>query len=213
MTEWRLYPDHDVPPVSTYEFHADRERAPHLEQSVHRDRLERARDFVVLAAGLILDAQRYREVITVSDLGCGDGGLLQLLGDVKGIDAWGYDFHPASQAGWAERGVRAEAVDVFGVEGGGIGGRGVLIGDIAVCTEVLEHIADPHKAVRWIAGQATYFVASSPATETDLSHDEAHAWAWDMEGYRALLEGAGFEIERHVQVGMFQVILGRSVYS
>lgn len=209
MTEWRLYPDHDVPPVSTFDFHADRPRAPHLEQPVHWGRLIKARDFVALAAQMIeanSPLGHYPRPFTVSDLGCGDGGLLQLLGQLEGVDAWGYDFCPANQAGWAERGVTAEALDVFGEDVGR-----VKVGEIAVCTEVLEHIADPHKAVRWIAGQASYLVASSPATETDLSHDECHAWAWDMAGYRDLLEGGGFAVERHVQVGQFQVILGRSV--
>lgn len=43
MTEHRLFPDGTVPHVSTPAFHAHRERAPHLEQPVHRERRQQAR--------------------------------------------------------------------------------------------------------------------------------------------------------------------------
>lgn len=195
--EYRIYPEGTVPYPSTAEFHADRERAPHLEQPIHQGRLH-------LAEQMIRDAVAQAGILaTVSDLGCGDGGLLSL---VQGyVPAWGYDFAPSNQAGWAERGVQAEALDVFGADR-----DSVRLGSIVVTTEVLEHLADPHGVVGWIAGTARYLVASSPWTETDVSHDACHTWAWDMEGYRALLEGAGFDILRHEQSGMFQVILGKN---
>lgn len=204
--EWRLFAEGETPWVSTAEFHADRERAPHLEQPVHRPRLEKAAEFVVIASAemypLTGDAAAWTPG-TVSDLGCGDGGLLSLLSNFMGIEAWGYDFQPSNAAGWRERGVAARTLDAFGA-----GRAQVIPGDISVCTEVLEHLADPHEVVRWIAQVSTYLVASSPWTESDQSHDACHAWAWDMDGYRALLEENGFQVLRHEKVGMFQVILG-----
>lgn len=195
--EYRIYPEGTIPYPSTAEFHADRERAPHLEQPIHQGRLN-------LAEQMIRDAVTQAGILaTVSDLGCGDGGLLSL---VQGyVPAWGYDFSPANQAGWIERGVTAESLDVFGKDR-----NSVRLGTIAVTTEVLEHLADPHGVVRWIAETSRFLVASSPWTETDLSHDACHTWAWDMEGYRSLLEDAGFDILRHEQSGMFQVILGKN---
>ena len=92
MAEWKLF-DGDQAHVSTAEFHAHRERAPHLEQSGHRDRLLTAASFVMTAVGL--------GARSASDLGCGDGGLLSLL--AGRVDAWGYDFQPSNAAGWAER--------------------------------------------------------------------------------------------------------------
>lgn len=204
MAEYRLYPQGQTPHVSTAEFHADRERAPHLEQPVHQPRLYKALDYVHQATALSGVGMGKLIELTVSDLGCGDGGLLQLLAR-DDVDSWGYDFQPSNAAGWAERGVQAYALDVFGVDRGS-----VHLGDISVCTEVLEHLEDPHGAVEWIAQSSQWLVASSPHTETDISHDACHAWAWDMDGYRALLEGVGFEVIRHEAVGMFQVILGRS---
>lgn len=194
MAEWKLF-DGPVPYVSTAEFHADRPRARHLEQELHRPRLERAAEFV--ADGV----RRLGGSATVSDLGCGDGGLLSLIQGLT--EAWGYDFAPANAAGWPERGVKADALDVFGVDR-----DRVRFGDITCVTEVLEHLADPHDAVRWIGENSTAIVASSPWNERPGAHDECHAWAFDAAGYRSLIEQGGFEVVRHAQVGQFQVVLG-----
>lgn len=200
MTEWRLT-DEPVPHVSTAEFHADRPRAPHLEQPVHRPRLELAAALVSIAATLH-SGRTGGTRATLSDLGCGDGGLLSLVQDGL-AEAWGYDFSPANAEGWPERGVTAEALDVFGADS-----DRVRFGDITAATEVLEHIADPHGAVRWIGEHSAFIVASSPWNETPDHHDECHAWAFDMEGYRALIEQGGFRILRHERVMQFQVVLG-----
>lgn len=199
--EWRLFPEGEIPHVSTAEFHADRERAPHLEQPIHKARLEKAAEFAV-------DAVSRVHLASVSDLGCGDGGLLSLLMHQHGIESlWGYDFQPSNAAGWVERGVTAYPLDAFGADR-----SQVQLGNVSVCTEVLEHLSNPHGAVRWIAHHSQYLVASSPYTENDISHDACHAWAWDQEGYAALLNNHGWEVVRHETVGMFQVIMGRSRY-
>jgi len=175
--------------VATAAFHANRERAPHLEQDMHRDRLHRT-------------AQLIRTVHpnSVVDLGCGDGGLLSLITD---IDSWGYDFQPSNTAGWAERGVTAELRDVLHP------GADVRWGELAVLTEVLEHVTDPHGVVRWTARHAKYVVASSPHSETPHNHAEEHAWAWDVDGYRDLFS-PHWEILSHDTVGWCQIVLGRS---
>lgn len=201
MTEYRFFLEGTVPHVSTPEFHQHRERAPHLEQEVHQGRLHKAFEFAIHA--LQEHAPRVDRDVTLSDLGCGDGGLLSLLRGVVGLDSWGYDFQPSNAAGWAERGVEAQETDVFGPY------RDLLnIGDISVTTEVLEHLAMPHQVVRWIGTRSRYLVASSPWNETPESHDECHAWGWDQDGYRALLVQGGFEVLRHETVGQFQVVLG-----
>lgn len=195
MTEWKFFDD--VAHVSTFEFHEHRERAAHLEQPIHRPRLAKAAELVFDAAGS-LDAGN----ATVSDLGCGDGGLLSVV--QRHVDeAWGYDFAPANVAGWAERGVKAEQVDAFGESR-----DQVRFGAITVVTEVLEHLADPHGSVRWIGENSPFIVASSPHDEGPWWHDECHAWAFDRDGYRALIEQGGYRILRHEDAGRFQVILG-----
>lgn len=199
MAEYRLF-EGDVPFVSTAEFHADRERAPHLEQTFHQERMHRAAEFV----RLVTDRAPLKER-TVSDLGCGDGGLLSLLSGPGGIEAWGYDFCPANEAGWIERGVNGTALDVFGSDW-----DDVDIGAVVVMTEVLEHLADPHGVLRRIRERgARFLVCSSPWNERPGAHSAEHAWAWDLEGYAAMIEAAGWTITRHEQAGLFQVVLAK----
>lgn len=200
MTEWKLF-EGDVPYVSTAEFHADRPRAPHLEQEFHQGRLYRAAEFV----RLITDRQPVKDRM-VSDLGCGDGGLLSLLKGPGDISAWGYDFSPANSAGWAERDVNGTALDVFGADW-----DRVSIGRVAVMTEVLEHVADPHGVLHRVRERgAKWLVCSSPWNENQNNHCEEHAWAWNLEGYVNMIQNAGWTIERHEQVGLFQVVLAKA---
>lgn len=197
MSEWKLF-EEDVPFVSTAAFHADRERAPHLEQESHKERLYLAADMVRQATESIVSGTH------ISDLGCGDGGLLSLVQHLPGVDeAWGYDFCPANEAGWFERGVSAHQADVFGADQGI-----VRTGNIVIMTEVLEHLADPHRVLRWVR-KARFLVCSSPWNEHPAQHCPEHAWAWDLEGYAGMIAGAGWQVIRHEQAGLFQVVLAR----
>jgi 2-polyprenyl-3-methyl-5-hydroxy-6-metoxy-1,4-benzoquinol methylase len=192
--------------VSTFEFHEHRERAPHLEQPVHQPRLSMAYDFIRDAAD---NASWNRtQPLKLVDLGCGDGGLLSRISRLAFIDAEGFDFQPSNKAGWEERNVTATAlnfVESFDE---------VPDADIYVITECLEHLTDPHDMLAKIATrkaphtEAVRVVASSPWTESDISHDACHAWAWDEQGYRLMFRDAGFKVERQETIGMFQVILG-----
>lgn len=195
MTAWKLF-DGDVAHVSTAEFHEHRDRADHLGDPWHRPRLLKAAELVRLAIAQL-------EQPTVSDLGCGDGGLLSLIKDEA--EAWGYDFAPANAAGWPERGVKAEQLNVFGRDSGR-----VRFGSITVVTEVLEHLTNPGRALAWIRENSRFLVASSPWAEDDVRHDECHAWAFDVAGYRDLITTAGFRVLRHAQVGGFQVVLAET---
>jgi hypothetical protein len=192
VTEWKLF-DGDVPYVSTFAFHEHRERAAHLEQAHHYDRLHTAARMVRAAAG---------PRATFSDLGCGDGGLLSLVQD--GFEkAWGYDFQPSNAGGWKERGVTAYRKNVFGGDR-----HRITTGSVVAMTEVLEHLADPHETLDWLygAGNTEILVCSSPVNENGSLHDECHAWAWDADGYAAMLTEAGFSIVEHEIVGPFQVV-------
>lgn len=199
MAEWKLF-DGASADVSTFEFHEHRERAPHLEQGVHQGRLRLAADFVREAVDRVED--RVTKPCHVMDLGCGDGGLLSLISRLPWTIAWGYDFQPSNAQGWQERNVTAHAlnfVEVFDE---------LPVADVYVMTEVLEHLTDPHLMVRKIRARSdnVQLVASSPFTEHAGSHDACHAWAWDQDGYAALMRDAGFSVVRHETTGMFQVI-------
>lgn len=198
MAEWRLF-EGETPHVSTFEYHRDRARAPHLEQDPHRWRL-------LLASDMVWNAARLLGGATVSDLGCGDGGLLSLVQDLAEVtEAWGYDFTPANAQGWRERGVSAMLINFVEEL------RVVKLGDIVVLTEVLEHLADPHGLLDRIVRTelASYVVASSPRLERAEAHDASHAWAWDEDGYAALFADRGYDVIRHERVDQFQALLAR----
>lgn len=197
MSEWRLFTRGTVPSVSTVEFHRDRPRAPHLEQPAHRPRILAAATFVADAVAILGET-------TVSDLGCGDGGLLSLVQSLPGVRAWGYDFQPSNAVGWVQRHVDAHLADVFGADR-----DSVELGSVVVLTEVLEHIADPHGVMQWLGedGRVTCIVASSPWGERPMVHDECHCWAWDAAGYADLMRHGGFTVLRHEPLGPFQLLL------
>jgi len=189
MTEHRFYAAGTVPPVSTYEFHEHRPRAPHLEQPDHRARLVKV-------------AQVVRQVHpqSVTDLGCGDGGLLSLL---KDIPSWGYDFQPSNANGWAQRGVTATQLDFVAHP------EEIKWGELVVVTEVLEHLDDPHELVSLISHNAKYIVASSPYGETLEQHAAEHAWGWDMDGYLQLFN-PNWIVTSHFLLNWCQILTARS---
>lgn len=181
--------------VSTFEFHEHRERAPHLEQGVHRPRLMRAAEYVISAA------QTMRAPVTVCDLGCGDGGLISVLKPARELLVFGYDFQPSNVKGWNERGVLLNCklqdfVHDF---------KNVRDADVYVMTEVLEHLDDPHGMLRQVRERSAHLVCSSPWMEHEGNIDACHAWAWDMPGYIEMIHNAGFEVRRSAREGIFQV--------
>lgn len=192
--EWRLFEEGATPYVSTAEFHRDRARAPHLEQAHHRARLE-------LALDCVRAAENWYAKPTLADLGAGDGGFLSIVQPYVGR-AWGYDFCPANVEGAAERGVDVRLQD-FTVQP-------PELGTVTTVLEVLEHVVKPHAIVRAIHNAGVrVLIASSPVDETNVAHDDVRTWAWDMDGYRALIEGGGWNVVRHETAGRHQVILAR----
>jgi hypothetical protein len=190
MSEWRLFEEGTIPECTTAAWYDGRETAPHLEQTAHRARLIRSAELVGQAAF----AQR---LTTLVDLGSGDGGLLSLLG--PRIRGWGYDLAPANVTAAKDRGVDVRHGDVLTDQ--------LEWGQIAVATEMLEHLVDPHAFVRTIAEHSPVLVCSSPWQERPGHAYEFHTWAFDFDGYRALVEQGGFTVQRHEAVGPFQVML------
>ena len=173
------------PVVSTAEWHHDRERAPHLEQPGHAERMR----FTARAVRLLVDELAPAQLV---DLGAGDGGMLQLIGPIEGVEAWGYDFTPANVDGAFERGINVMLVDFLAAN--------VVyapsVPTVVILAEVLEHLDDPHGLLArlWAEPNIVGLVASSPYNETDGPGYEGHLWAWDVEGYEALITAPGFAL-------------------
>ena len=187
--EWKFF-DGDSEFVKA-EWYEDRDAAHHLEESTHKDRL-------VNSSWLVKQAMEMGAKTAV-DLGCGDGGLLQLLKNM-GIKCWGYDLMPKNIQHAVEiRGVDARYTDFNSDD--------IEYGDVAIMTEVLEHMIDPHKIVRELPSK--FLVASSPYNETDQNHYEFHLWAWDKEGYDNLITQGGYTIVNKLySAGWSQIVLG-----
>lgn len=202
MTERRLFAEGTVPEYVTAEWYADREHAPHLEQSAHRPRL-------LIAAEMVASLVASNGYGSVVDLGAGDGGLLSLLTGRLPADVRlrGYDLAPANVTAAAARGVNVELLDVV-AEFDGYGIWNMELGEVAVCTEFLEHLLDPHGFLDTLAVGADVraLVASSPWTETVGDAYEFHLWAWDQAGYAELLFEHGWRVVDHQLAGMFQVV-------
>lgn len=185
MTEHRLFDPADPPAFFDDAWYDTRAHAPHLEQGAHVTRLRDAANAVITAARMHPD-----EIRSVVDLGAGDGGLLSLVAPQVSIGCWGYDLMATN----VEYAVHTRNVDV---RLGSFMDPDIIWGDLAVITECLEHLPDPHGVVRMIAEHSRFLVASSPVNETPESHDECHSWAWNQEGYAALIEDNGFRILDH----------------
>lgn len=190
MVEYRLHDPDVVPECTTPQWYAGREHAPHLEQPSHRAR-------ILAAAAAVVEAAQLLSATTVVDLGAGDGGLLSLLG--PGITGWGYDLQPTNVAASKTRNVDVRLADITVDQ--------VDWGQIAVATELLEHLRDPHGLVRRIYRHSRALVCSSPCGETPELHYEHHVWAWDREGFAAMVTGAGWRVLRHELVGATQIVL------
>lgn len=197
--EYKFFDEKDgIPYFSTQAFHDDREHAPHIEQhGMQRDRLVKAGDFVkelILEYGLT----------SVSDVCCGDGGLLQYLKpffEEHDVEFWGYDFQPDNvrHANYS-RNVNVIFADVVQDD--------IQLGELTIMTECLEHFYKPHEMVQKVAEQSNFFVASGPNGETPEAHYELHTWGWSEPAYRNLLEQAGYTVLKHENISIFQVISG-----
>jgi 2-polyprenyl-3-methyl-5-hydroxy-6-metoxy-1,4-benzoquinol methylase len=190
MREDRLFEEGTIPEYATAEWYAERESAPHVDQWLHRPRI----DLAVHMVKRIALSWGYQ---TVVDLGAGDGGLLSLLRH-EPWTTWGYDLQQSNVDASKARGVDVRYGDVLKDE--------ITWGQIAVTTEMLEHLVDPHGFVREIRQHSQAIVASSPHTETKEDHYGYHLWAWDQEGYEKMLTDAGWHVIDHGTTGMFQVV-------
>lgn len=192
MAEYKLF-EGDVAPFTDDEFYREREAAHHMEQYGHRDRLIAVLDYAEWARDNL-------GVETFSDMGCGDGGLIQEANQRNLGPIWGYDMQPSN----VEYAQNVRKVDVrwtnFETD------ASIKYGDCTIMSEVLEHISDPHGAVRNCPSKV--LIASSPFHETDEAHYEFHNWAWDDEGYYNLLEQGGYTVLKQEHAWLSQVILG-----
>jgi trans-aconitate methyltransferase len=179
VSEWRLFPQYTIPAFTRPAFFA---RHPWVDPVCQRGHAERT-DMV---ADLVAEVVEAYGVETVTDVGCGDGALLQKIHARVPVRAWGYDvgaqnIHVASTL----RCVDARLADFTRDE--------LEYGQLVVATEVVEHLVDPRGFIRSLPG--ALLVLSSPFDEDDRTHYEHHAWAWDEAGYAEMVEACGWTVK------------------
>lgn len=182
MTEWRLFEAGTVPDFTTRDFFARHPWVPPEIQGGHAERTAMVADLIEKT---VADAPSGSALV---DLGCGDGVLLSEI-DHLPVSCWGYDAGTENVEKARAKGHTVEQVDLLTDE--------LHYGDINVASEVVEHLVDPHGFLAKLPGE--YLVISSPSAETDEWHYIHHAWAWDLDGYKTLVTGAGWRIVRHTE--------------
>jgi SAM-dependent methyltransferase len=133
-------------------------------------------DLARLVTGLAL------HVSTVTDLGCGDGSLLAML---PGARAWGYELGAGDVEHARRRGLDVRQADI-------LDGR-LEYGDLLIASEVLEHLEDPAAFLAALPLDRV-LIASSPSCETGTWFNPIHSWAFDLGGYRELMESGGWRV-------------------
>ncbi|HUX15200.1 MAG TPA: methyltransferase domain-containing protein [Phycisphaerae bacterium] len=179
-------------------FYAGLPLADHINQPEHALRL-------YVAAAYVLYYARFAGCTSVSDLGCGNGGLLEHVGRSLGPDVRlrGYDLLPANVADARARGLSVELRDLV-AEPLAEGERP----DLAVMTQTLEHLLDPEAFLR---NARHLVVATVPCNENAERHYGQHLWAWTGGSFGKMFLRAGFQVLVSAQVARVQlVVAGRN---
>jgi trans-aconitate methyltransferase len=176
MAEWKLFDDvlPEPPEMLATRGWMDLENQPGFPQRA------------AMVAGLVgLISALRPDMKTVTDLGCGDGAMMRRFPST--LQAQGYELGAADVAEARARGTDVRQANILSDP--------LEYGDLIVASEVLEHLENPEAFL--CALPPRLLVVSSPSKETGDWHNSIHAWAWDMDGYRALLEDCGWRVLYH----------------
>jgi hypothetical protein len=213
VSEHRLYDPANPPAWLDPEWWRDTPNCNHWDHpaGVHRARIE-------AVANLACDLFDEGKVSSAVDMGAGDGAVLELIEKRRpGTQAWGYEIiRDSVRYANDVRGVKVSSANVLenrvftNTHPDPLGAPGLNWGDLVICTEMLEHLADPHGWARTMAENADWLIASSPWQETPERHEHNHAWCWDREGYETMLRDAGWDIQLTYLIEWSQVVVARS---
>ena len=165
------------------EWYKDRELADHIHQSDHRPRLMQVLEYLKSIA---------KRGDTICDFGCGNGGLIREIQKELPNTVWGYDLQPSNVKDAEEKGSPVFCKDFININ------EDCNYPDIAICTEVLEHLVDPDAfLVKLKMKGVKYIIASSPDYETKDFHAPFHLWVFNGDSYKEMFEQAGWHVDIH----------------
>jgi 2-polyprenyl-3-methyl-5-hydroxy-6-metoxy-1,4-benzoquinol methylase len=168
-----------------FEFYKEIPSADHINQvdGGHRFRLLKTLEHLKL----IVDPND-----TVCDFGCGNGGLIREIEKEIPNQIWGYDLMPNNIADAVSKGSNNIKLCDFVVDPN----KEVKYPDIAICTEVLEHLIDPDGfLIRLRENNVKAIIASSPNYETPIYHAPGHLWVFNGDTYKEMFDNAGWEVK------------------
>lgn len=138
---------------------------------------------------------QYASVDYAMDLACGTGYGTMILA-LAGLQAGGYDYHAGSVMLARHNYPRVwfSVADLDGEET-----MLDLISDErivgAVCLEALEHLKDPWLFLKRLPSTVRHLICSAPIVPNSAPYNPFHRHDFTLESFRALVTGAGFEIQ------------------
>lgn len=145
---------------------------------------------VMLTAAMIEYLFLQRDIRTVLDLGCGDGGLLRSIyrEDKKFM---GIDLSKAN----------TEFADdyLFEVRNEDFTKIDIPRSDLIIICETLEHLVDPIETIKRL--NCKYLVASTPMDETLERHSPLHLWGFEKGELAKIVEREKYKILNEVFIG------------
>jgi len=192
------YKTFDQPHSHDAEWYKDREVADHINQEGHRPRLMQVLDFLTQ----ILEQH---PKMSICDFGCGNAGLIREIEARVPNQIWGYDLCPANVEDAVAKGNKD---NVFYKDF--IIDSDIAYPEIAICTEVLEHLVDPDTFIKKLLDNGVkYVIASSPDYETPSYHAPFHLWVFNGDSYMDMFIDAGWDVVLHHK-DHFQYIIAQA---
>jgi 2-polyprenyl-3-methyl-5-hydroxy-6-metoxy-1,4-benzoquinol methylase len=192
------YKTFDKPHSHDAEWYLDREAADHINQPNHRSRLLKVQNY-------LLEILQQHPEYSICDFGCGNAGLIREIEIKVSNEIWGYDLCPANIKDDNDKGSN----NVYYLDF--INEPTVKYPDIAICTEVLEHLVNPDEFItRLLNNNVKFIIASSPDYETPKNHDPYHLWVFNGDSYKDMFTDSGWKILLHHKE-TFQYIIANNL--
>lgn len=154
-----------------------------------------------LTAGLVNYLKHHYGIKEVTDLGCGDGGLLEVITNTSlGIRLAGIDLSKANVDYAKEHRPYLNIIheDFTSID--------KISSEVITCCETLEHLDDPKKLLK--ALDCKFLITSVPMNENARRNSPYHIWAWNEQEFQKTLKDCGFKILHTVRVNVrTQIVL------
>lgn len=160
---------------------------------------------IFLVAGLVKYLEHHYGVKKLTDLGCGDGGLLRLLSQtspfikLKGIDIAEANVNYANK--------ELASLDIKYAD---FTKMDSIKSEVIVCCETLEHLDDPKKLLKSL--DTKYIIVSVPMNENAKRNSRYHLWAWNEDEFQKTIKDCGYKIIHTVRVNVrTQIVLAEKL--